>query len=105
MLCIECFGYALLSRQETRFKNSLATQTVNLFRRIDTQISFTILFIQTQGARNRIGASILHSRHVLSILPVAHPRHYDVSAFWSIAECYGSIMVLAVIHPFSHFRL
>ena len=77
-------------------------QSLRFFHRIGSHVYLSVLCIKAQFARQRIGAAILFGGKDIGILPIAHPRHGN-RALSRIREANGSIMVLAIVQPFSHF--
>ena len=84
--------------------NGLLTQYLHFLNGICREIVLAILLIHTQLAGQGVAAAELLCRSEVGILPVVHPWHcHDAVA--KIGECNGSIMILAKVEEFDHFRL
>ena len=81
--------------------NLCSAHSIHLLDRVNAAVCLAIVLKQAKFAHDGIGRAELHRRHLVGVLPVGHPCHSYVSAFRSVVECDGGVVVLAIVHPLS----
>ena len=94
----------MASKGQRRVYDSFSTCLVHLRNRPRRNVFSSAITVKIHVTGYSVGTSVLDGRHLVGILPVTHPSDNHPTPVRSIVKRHRCVMVLAVVHPFCHFR-